>query len=657
MFAELGYFALLLALSVTVVQAIFPLLGAEKGISNYIALAKPTAILQFLLTGLSFVCLVQCFVIDDFSVNYVANQSNSFLPIWYKVSATWGGHEGSLLLWLLMLAGWGAAVAVYSRGLPNIVLARVVGVMGIISIGFQVFVLTLSNPFERTFLLAPLDGGDLNPLLQDIGLIIHPPMLYMGYVGFSVAFAFAIAGLLGNQLDSAWARWMRPWTTIAWCFLTVGIALGSWWAYYELGWGGWWFWDPVENASFMPWLAGTALIHALAVTDKRGGFKGWTVLLALSAFSLSLLGTFLVRSGVLTSVHAFAADPGRGLYILAFLCLVVGGSLVLYSIKASKLKTFVSFSFNSKEAYVLYNNVALVCACSGVFIGTLYPLFADVLDWGKYSVGAPFFNFFFVPLTLILLAILGVGQWIYWKDHDFSGLKGRLAIVAIASFIVGLITNVLFANVINVPVILSLSLCYWVLAWGVLDIKQRLRNKPNKLLGLVTLPRSYIGMHIAHLGLLMVVLGVAVTSQYSIEQDVRLSEGESHEVGDYRFTFVRLRDVPGPNYIATQGLVRVERNGELVANLTPEKRTYRVQKMPMTEASIDGRFTRDIFVALGEPFDDGSWAVRLHYKPMVRWLWLGSLVMAIGGALAISDRRYRLRVKSAASAFNEKVVA
>jgi len=579
MIPELGHLAMILALCLAVVQATLPLIGAWRGDRQWMGLAQPAAWGQFAFLGFSFACLTYAFMVDDFSVAYVAHNSNSALPWYYKFSAVWGAHEGSLLLWAFILAGWTFAVAIFSRQLPEDMLARVLGVMGLISIGFLLFLIVTSNPFERLLPQVPMDGRDLNPLLQDFGLIVHPPMLYMGYVGFSVAFAFAIAALLGGRLDAAWARWSRPWTLVAWAFLGLGIALGSWWAYYELGWGGWWFWDPVENASFMPWLVGTALIHSLAVTEKRGVFKSWTVLLAIAAFSLSLLGTFLVRSGVLTSVHAFATDPERGVFILIFLLMVVGGSLTLFAMRAPVVKSQVGFGLWSRETLLLVNNLLLVVATAMILLGTLYPLLLDALSGAKLSVGPPYFNAMFVPLI------------------------------------------------------------------GVRDLLDKTRHK-GLFKGMRSLAPSYWGMHLAHLGLAVCAIGVVLTSHQSAERDLRLAPGESLSLGGYEFVFEGAVHHEGPNFTSDKATIRVLDGDKQIATLHPEKRLYTVQQMPMTEAGIDAGFTRDLYVALGEPLGDGAWAVRVHIKPFVRWIWLGALMMGLGGVLAASDRRYRVKVKT-----------
>ena len=640
MIPEYGQFALILALGVACLQAILPLWGSWRGHQRWMSLARSLAWGQFTFVGISFACLLHAFVVHDFSVAYVAQQSNSQLPLHYRISAIWGGHEGSLLLWVWILTGWGAAVALFSRALPLVMIARVLSVMGMISVGFLLFSLATSNPFERLLPHAPLDGQDLNPLLQDIGLILHPPMLYMGYVGFSVAFAFAIAALMGGRLDAAWARWSRPWTMVAWVFLTLGIALGSWWAYYELGWGGWWFWDPVENASFMPWLVGTALIHSLAVTEKRGLFKSWTVLLAIFAFSLSLLGTFLVRSGVLTSVHAFASDPARGSFVLGLLVLVVGGSLFLYAMRATAVQTSGEPpALVSRETFLLMNNVLLVIAACTVLVGTLYPLLMDA--WNiKVSVGPPYFNLLFIPLMLLMMVFMAIGPWLRWRKADLSVYKQRIMVIAAVSVVGAVLLTWVFAKV-NAAACLGLSLALWLL----LSLGWDARAKAQQLAqGWRSLPRSYWAMWIAHIGVVVTVIGVALTSNYSVERDVRLAVGEQVEVLGYQFQFEGVSRVEGPNYLADQGRFIVSRDNQLVTLLQPEKRVYLVQQNPMTEAAIQASLLRDLYVSLGEPLDaQGSWAVRIYVKPFIRWIWLGAIFMGLGGLLAVSDPRYRAR--------------
>ncbi|WP_461482134.1 heme lyase CcmF/NrfE family subunit [Porticoccus sp.] len=641
MIAEYGHFALILALVLALLQAVIPFAGAALGNRLWMSSARPLVVGQTVMVAFSFGCLVALFLNDDFSVRYVAANSNSLLPDYYKVSAVWGAHEGSLLLWVLILSGWSFAVALFSQTLPRILVARVLSVMGMISVGFYLFLLFTSNPFARSLPFSPMEGADLNPLLQDFGLIVHPPMLYMGYVGFSVAFAFAIAALLAGRMDAAWARWTRPWTNVAWMFLTLGIALGSWWAYYELGWGGWWFWDPVENASFMPWLVGTALVHSLAVTEKRGVFRSWTLLLAIFAFSLSLLGTFLVRSGVLTSVHAFAADPERGIFILAFLAMVVGGSLFLYALRGPAVRSAASFNGLSREMFMLINNILLVSAMVIILLGTLYPLIADVLDWGKISVGPPYFNLFFVPLMLVLAVLMAVGSVLRWKRNELSVLGRFLNIPLVVSLLAGALFPLFFGEHYSPMAAVTVAVAVWVAAVTVRDLWRKSGHSRSRLYGLRRLKGSYYGMVLAHLGVAVCIVGAGLTTLYSVQRDVRLSPGDRAEVSGYQFEFVEMRPVQGPNYIADQALVKVTRNGRVVDELRPEKRRYVATGQTMTEAAIGSGLWRDLYVALGEPLAGDAWAVRIHIKPFVRWIWLGGLLIAIGALLAVLDKRYR----------------
>jgi cytochrome c-type biogenesis protein CcmF len=647
MIPELGQVALLLALAVALVLCTLPLVGAARGRADWMALARPAAQTHFLLVAVAFVCLASSFVRNDFSVLYVASNSNSALPLPYRLAGVWGGHEGSLLLWVMMLSIWMLAVAQLSRHLPAPVVARILAVMGIISVGFLLFMLTTSNPFDRLFPVPP-DGNDLNPLLQDPGMVAHPPMLYMGYVGFSVAFAFALAALLGGNLDATWARWTRPWTTAAWSFLTIGIMLGSVWAYYVLGWGGWWFWDPVENASFMPWLAGTALIHSLAVTEKRGAFKSWTVLLAIVAFSLSLLGTFLVRSGVLSSVHAFATDPKRGLFILIFLAVVIGGSLALYAWRAPKVGLGSRFGLVSRESLLLGNNVLFVVAMLSVLLGTLYPLLLDALGLGKLSVGPPYFDTVFVPLMAPVVFLMGVAPLARWKQASVPDLAKRLRWAALVAIIAAALTGWL-AGRMSLAATLGFLMAFWIVASIGVDLWETVRPaggmRANVWARLRQLPRATLGMMLAHLGVAAFAWGVSMVKTYEIERDVKMNIGETTELAGYGFALRGVQDIQGPNYDGVQGSVEVTRNGVAVATMRPEKRVYRVQQTPTTEAAIDPGPTRDLYVSLGDPVDGGAWIVRVYYKPFVDWIWGGCLMMALGGALALSDRRYRLRAR------------
>lgn len=650
MIPEIGHFVLWLALGVAVVMSVLPLLGAARGREDWMALARPSAYALFLLVALAFACLVASFVRHDFSVLYVASNSNTALPLEYRVAGVWGGHEGSLLLWVQMLCVWMVAVARYSKHLPMPVLARILAVMGMISVGFLLFMLVTSNPFDRLF-PAPLDGRDLNPLLQDPGMVTHPPMLYMGYVGFSVAFAFAIAALIGGNLDATWARWTRPWTTVAWMFLTIGIAMGSSWAYYELGWGGWWFWDPVENASLMPWLLGTALIHSLAVTEKRNSFKSWTVLLAILAFSFSLLGTFLVRSGVLSSVHAFATDPRRGLFILVFLSITVGASFSLYAWRAPTVGLGARFALLSKEATLLANNVLFLVAAAAVLLGTLYPLFLDALGLGKISVGPPYFDAVFMPLMAPAIFLMGVGPLVRWKEATLPALASRLKWAAGVSIVASLATGWI-AGEIRLVATLGLLMAYWIVASVGTDLWERIKPEGgtwgNAWRKLRQIPRALVGMMLAHLGVAAFCFGVVMVKAYEIETDVKMQVGDSTSVRGYTFTFQGVRELQGPNYTAVRGQMQVTRDGSDVATMHPEKRVYRVQQNPMTEAAIDVGVTRDLYVSLGEPVEDGAWIVRVYVKPFIDWIWGGCLLMAFGGLLAVTDKRYR-RKNSAAS--------
>ncbi len=645
MIPEIGHFLLWLALGVSLIMGTYPLAGAARGRTDWMALVRPCAYLLFALVTLAYLCLGASFVMNDFSVINVARNSNSSLPLPYRIAASWGSHEGSMLLWVLMLSVWSAAVARFSKGMPMPMVARTLAVMGLISLGFLLFLLLTSNPFDRQFDV-PADGRDLNPLLQDPGMVLHPPLLYMGYVGFSVAYAFAIAALIGGNLDTTWARWTRPWTTAAWAFLTIGIALGSWWAYYELGWGGWWFWDPVENASFMPWLVGTALIHSLAVTEKRGSFKSWTVLLAILAFSLSLLGTFLVRSGVLSSVHAFATDPRRGLFILAFLTIAVGASLTLYAWRAPKVGLGARFALVSRETALLGNNVLLVVATGAVLLGTLYPLLLDALGMGKISVGPPYFDAVFMPLMAPTIFLMGVGPLARWKEASLPDLAHRLRWAAGVSVVVAVATGWL-AGRITLTTTIGLFMAWWIITSVLTDLYERLRpagstwkDAPRRAR---QIPRAMVGMMVAHLGVAAFCIGVAMVKTYEVERDVKMAVGDTTTINGYTFTFRGTREVPGPNYTATQGLIEVSHDGRRLRDMRPEKRIYRVQTMPMTEAAIATGFTRDLYVSLGEPVGGGEWIVRVYVKPFVDWIWGGCLIMALGGVIAATDRRYRSR--------------
>ncbi len=646
MIAEFGHFALILGLGASLLLSTLPLVGAQRGNEGLMRTARPLSAVLFALLLLSFLILCHRFYVNDFTVSYVANNSNSQLPWYYRITAVWGAHEGSLLLWVLIQAIWTFAVALFSRGMPLSSVARVLAVMGMINVGFLLFIIITSNPFERTLPYFPVDGRDLNPLLQDPGLIIHPPMLYMGYVGFSVAFAFAIASLMAGRLDTAWARWSRPWTLAAWSFLTVGIALGSWWAYYELGWGGWWFWDPVENASFMPWLAGTALMHSLAVTEKRGTFKAWTVLLALSAFSLSLLGTFLVRSGVLVSVHSFASDPERGMFILAFLMVVIGGSLLLYAIKGHKIRSQGTFSLVSRENALLVNNILLMAALVVVFVGTLLPLVHKQIGMGSVSIGAPFFNSLFTWLMIPFAFFLGIGSLLRWKRDKLATLVKPVTLAAMASIGLSIGLIAIFYDRFSWLASLGLWMALWIILLQGYEVYLRSTHRHTFAIGVRKLSRSHWAMVCGHVGLAITVIGITLVSNYDIERDVRLAPGDSMTIEGYQITFTELIDNDGPNYDGYLGVFDIHRNGKKVTQLEAEKRFYTVQRSMMTEAAIDSGISRDIYIALGERLVDDAWAVRVYYKPFVNWIWAGSLLMAIGGGIAISDRRYRFRAKS-----------
>ena len=641
MSAELGQYCLLLSLMTALLQGCLPLLGAATSNRTLLEMAPAAARAQFIFLTTAFCSLVYGFIENDFSILYVASHSNQALPLYYRIAATWGAHEGSMLLWAMILSGWAFAVSLFSSGLPLLIKARVLGVMGLISVGVLLFILTTSNPFDRLIPM-PTDGQDLNPLLQDFGMTIHPPMLYMGYVGLAVAFSFAIAALLGGGLDAAWSRWSRPWTLIAWIFLTFGIVLGSWWAYYELGWGGWWFWDPVENASFMPWLMATALLHSLAVTEKRGAFKAWTVLLAIFAFSLSLLGTFLVRSGVLTSVHAFASDPARGLFILVFLFIVVGGSLLLYGLRAPILKDTVRYEPFSREGLLLMNNVLLVTAAASILLGTLYPLVLDALKLGKISVGSPYFTRVFSPLLALLLLLAGLGTLVPWRQGNLGALAVRLSkLLPWVALALG-VSVFLGLEIRDFQALTGIGLAVWLTGAQALALHQKIRLRKSIHEGLRAISRSFYGMTMAHLGLAVFIVGVVVSNGYSEEKIVRLGPGESSEIGPYQLRFVGIHPVDGPNFKAQEGYFEILDAGKTIGTLSPQKRIYRVQQNPMTEAAIDPGFFRDLYVALGEPMDSNAWSIRAYYKPLIRWIWLGGLMMMSGGILSVLDRRYRI---------------
>lgn len=644
MLPEIGQFSLILSLFFALSLAVVPMIGYWANNRLLLETARPLTFIMLILVAISFVILSVSFITDDFSVLYVSQNSNSQLPIWYKISAVWGGHEGSLLLWVLILSGWCAAVAFKIRTLPEDVGPVVLAVLGVVSSGFLSFLLFTSSPFARLLPDVPVDGGDLNPLLQDFGLIVHPPVLYMGYVGFSVAFAFAVAALITGNLNSSWARWARPWTAASWAFLTLGITLGSWWAYYELGWGGWWFWDPVENASFMPWLAGTALLHSLAVTEKRGVFKSWTVLLAIFTFSLSLLGAFLVRSGVLTSVHSFAADPTRGIFILGLLLVLVGGSLLLYAIRAAQVKSTVSFGLTGREAWLLLNNILLTVLTLTVLLGTLYPLIFDALGLGKISVGAPYFNSVFTPIALLLIVCMAVGPLSRWHNTPLS------------VFFIPCLSSVILSSLISAALVywygfgllawISFTVVFWVVCLSCADWFGKVSAGTKGIIPRARqLPRNYYGMLLAHLGMVVSLVGIVLVSINSQESMLRLSPGESTSMAGYEFRFDRLEQVKGPNYVADRAQFTAYKAGELVAVLYPEKRLFTARQQVMTEAALDAGFTRDLYISLGEKLDGSAWGVRIYVKSFVRWIWLGGLMMMVGGLLAALDKRYRRRAE------------
>ena len=643
MIPEIGHFALILCLALSIVQGVLPLVGAAKGNRALMAVARPAAAANAFFGTVAIGCLAYSFYLSDFTVLNVANNSNSLLPWYYKVAATWGSHEGSILFWTVTLGWWGAAVAFCARRLPAEMVARVTGVLGLVGMGFLLFMLLTSNPFLRLF-PAPAEGADLNPLLQDPGMVFHPPLLYLGYVGFAVPFAFAIAALISGRLDAAWARWMRPWTTAAWVLLTLGIALGSYWAYYELGWGGWWFWDPVENSSFMPWLTGTALIHSLAVTEKRGCFRIWTVLLAILTFSLSLLGTFLVRSGVLTSVHAFATDPERGLFILAFLIIVIGLSFLLFAWRAPTVGLGGNFSLISRESMLLVNNVLLVVAMGAVLLGTLYPLFLDALNAGKISVGPPYFDAVFGPLMLPCVFLMGVGPLARWKDADPKALARELAWCLVAAIVAGAAIPLLMGE-FGHWVFLGCTSAMFVFFAVIQTFRHQIRNQPGNVFArLMRQPRAFWGMQLAHIGVAVFIIGVALVKGYQSERDVRMYEGETVTVAGYTFTFNGVETVRGPNYTADRGDFTLSVNGRELQHLYPEKRKYySSNSMPMTESAIRHSITGDVYVSLGTPTNDGGWVVRAYYKSYVTWIWWGCIIMAAAGLWAASDRRYRRR--------------
>ncbi|HBX26794.1 MAG TPA: heme lyase NrfEFG subunit NrfE [Gammaproteobacteria bacterium] len=643
MIPEIGHFALVLSFAVSICLATLPLYGYFTRQQGFLETAKPLALLQGFTLVVSFGVLIYGFLVHDFTIKYVADNSNLDLPWHFRMSAVWGAHEGSLLLWVLILSLWGAAVALLSRGIPNHVSALVLAVMGIIGVGFLAFTLFTSNPFVRILPFAPPNGADLNPLLQDPGLIFHPPMLYMGYVGLSVAFAFAMASLISGELNSMWARWSRPWTTVAWAFLTLGIALGSWWAYYELGWGGWWFWDPVENASLIPWLVATALMHSLAVTEKRGLFRSWTLLLAIAAFSLSLLGTFLVRSGVLTSVHAFANDPERGVFILGFLVVVIGGSLTLYAVRASKVSEPGEFGWISRESFLLFNNLILTVMAVSVLLGTLYPLLVDAVGGGKVSVGAPFFNAVFVPLTAILVSGMAFGPLSKWRQADDPRLYRPLIVTMIVSVVAGLVWPTTLGGEYSIATAFGVTIALWLAIATAADFGNKTKSFGGVRQTFVRVERGMIGMWFAHFGVAIIIFGIVMVENHTEHRDLRMGVGDRQKLGSYEVRMTELSVLRGPNYVADQATFEIYRGERLYKTVSPQKRRYNASGMVMTEASIDSGFTRDLYIAMGEPLDGGDWAVRLSVKPYVDWIWAGAFLMGLGGFISVTDKRYRQR--------------
>jgi len=656
MIPELGNFALIVGLMFAIALSIIPLVGVAQNNLSLVRYARPLTFGMFFFVSVSYVLLTYSFIMDDFSVSYIAHQSNTHLPIQYKIAAVFGGHEGSLLFWVLTLSIWTMALAATSRNLDEAFVARVLSILGMIATGFFLFTLLTSNPFERILWDIPTQGRDLNPLLQDIGLIIHPPMLYLGYVGFSVAFAFAVAALMSGRMDAAWARWTRPWTMAAWSFLTVGIMLGSWWAYYELGWGGWWFWDPVENASFMPWLVGTALIHSLSVTEQRGQFRNWTVLLAISAFSLSLLGTFLVRSGVLNSVHSFASDPSRGMFILLLLAIAVIGSLTLFAFKASSLREPSNFELFSKETLILLGNIALVVATGTVLLGTLYPLLIDALGYGKISVGAPFFNTVFNPIISVMVVIMAIAPIIRWKKNKAGTLLKELGVIALISIATGIAFPLLYGGEFIGWVAIGMGLATWLILATLKNATTGIRSRNGKI-DFTKPTQSYWGMVVSHIGIGIAIIGVTLVSHYESQLDVRMDFGDKVELSGYQFSLLKVEPAEGPNYSAQRATIIAYENEKEISRLYPERRVYRVQTMGMTEAGIDSTIQRDLFVALGDPLDNGAWAVRIYVKPYINLLWLAGLIIMCGGFLCMSDKRYRTAKKDVIVSSNDAVTA
>ncbi|RZF93068.1 heme lyase CcmF/NrfE family subunit [Pseudoalteromonas sp. CO302Y] len=641
MIPELGYFSLTLAMVLSVLLCIFPIWGAHTGNLRLMRAAPSLAIGQFVFVLLSFAALIYASLTDDFTVSYVAYHSSSTLPWYYKITSTWGGHEGAILLWLVMQAGWTAVVAMRSKSLPWVLRARVLGVLGFLGVGFMLYTLLMSSPFERLLPYFPVEGRDLNPLLQDPGMIIHPPLLYMGYVGLSVSFSFAIAALLTGKLDNTWAKWSRPWTMTAWGFLTLGITIGSWWAYSELGWGGWWFWDPVENASLMPWLVATALLHSLSTTEKRGVFKSWTVLLAIAAFSLSLLGTFIVRSGIIVSVHAFASDPNRGMFILAFLAIVVGGGLSLYALRVSQVKSEGRYKFASREVALWLNNIFLVVATLIVLLGTLLPMIHKELGLGSISIGEPFFNKMFAILLVPFAILMGIGPLLRWKQNKWSMLQNKLALSAIVSIVATAAWLYSSYDVIAPLTFIATALAVWIFVTTLVDLAAKVTIHKTLAEGFKRLGLSYWAMVLGHVGLAFVIAGVTLTSAYSVERDVSMKLGDKVALNEYQYRFDGVKSIRGANYSGHAGVVTVLKNDKQVTVLHAEKRRYDIGMQFMTEAAVDAGFTRDLYLALGEQLSQGAWSLRIYHKPYVRWMWLGGILISIAGFLVLGDKRYR----------------
>lgn len=645
MITELGHFALILAFGVAIVQTVVPLIGAYKRWPGWMAVAEPAAGAQFALTGFAFLALMWAFVTSDFSLRLVVLNSHSMKPMLYKISGTWGNHEGSMLLWVLIVSLFGATAAWFGGNLPQTLRARVLAVQAAIGVAFFAFILFTSNPFLR-LAVPPFDGQDLNPLLQDPGLAFHPPFLYLGYVGLSMTFSFAVAALIEGRVDAAWGRWVRPWTLAAWIFLTIGIALGSWWAYYELGWGGFWFWDPVENASFMPWLLAAALLHSAIVVEKRESLKSWTILLAILAFGFSLIGTFIVRSGLLTSVHAFANDPERGVFILMIMALFMGGALILFAVRASALEAKGVFSMVSRESALLLNNVLLAVACFIVFTGTMWPLLAEMFFDRKLSVGPPFFDAAFTPFMVLLGLVLPIGSAMPWKRAYLGrALKPLRYVFVLAIAVGGLAFAIQSGRSLLGPI--GLFLGAWIVMGTVVDLWGRTGRSGGRLARLTRLPRADWGKMVAHAGLGVTMAGIAGLTAWSIDDIRAVQLGEAYEVGNYTIQLDKVERLQGPNYVATMGSVTLLRDGQEISQLRPEKRFYPVAQMPTTEAAIDYNLARDVYVVIGDEQDDGGWVIRTYIKPMTNWIWIGCALMALGGLLSLTDRRFRVAAGAA----------